>query len=337
MSVLTYFAVTAYRAAVRDAEGRGRAGARLSRAKTLLAAASGILVWGLVLAGCGGPTSPIEPSVGPIGSPPESVAAPTAPTTASPVAPSPAGTSAPKRQESIAIGDDERVVDLFIPSLPSGSTVPLLVLLHANGESPFVMEQESRIGQLAEREGVIVALPPALEHRWVVMVSPGDPITPSADADYVAGLIERLEHDMPVDPGRVFVAGFSMGAVLTERMACQHADLVAAVALNAGAPWSDECSPSRPLPILVMHGTADTTFRIALAGEVVTRWRELDGCSGTAITTQVSDVAISELNEDCADGTAVEFVRYTGSGHRWLANPDATDVLWQFFQAHART
>jgi polyhydroxybutyrate depolymerase len=251
--------------------------------------------------------------------------------TASPAAPSPTGASAPKRQESIAIGGDERVVDLYMPDIASGDTAPLLVLLHANGESPFVMEQESRIGELAARERIIVALPPARDHRWVVMVSPGDPITQSADADYVAGLIERLVDDLPVDGQRVFVAGFSMGAVLTERMACQHADLVAAVALNAGAPWSDECSPSRPVPILVMHGTADTTFRIALAGEVVTRWRELDGCNGAPATTQLSDVATSELSEDCAGGSAVQLVRYAGSGHRWLANPDATDVLWSFF------
>jgi polyhydroxybutyrate depolymerase len=323
---------------MRDPEVRGRAAAWHSWATALRASASGILLAGAAIGGCEGPTRySSDSSAGTLASPIASYAASAAPTIPSPAPPTPGGTSAPKRQESIAIGDDERVVDLFTPSIPSGDAAPLLVLLHANGESPFVMEQASRIGELAAREGVVVALPPARDHRWVVMVSPGDPITPSPDADYVAGLIERLMHDLPIDRNRVFVAGFSMGAVLSERMACQHADLVAAVALDAGAPWSDECSPSRPVPILVMHGTADNTFRIELAGEVVTRWRELDGCNGAAVTTQLSDVATSEVNEGCAQGTTVQFVRYTGSGHRWLANPDATDVLWQFFEDHART
>jgi polyhydroxybutyrate depolymerase len=291
----------------------------------------GVLIAGL--AGCSDTgTGSAGSSAGALASAP-STAATIALASPSPAAPSAAAKSANKRQESIAIGDDERVVDLFTPSIPSGEAAPLLVLLHANGESPFVMEQESRIGELAAREGVVVALPPAPEHRWVVMVASGDPVTQNPDVDYVAGLIGRLVRDLPVDRDQVYLAGFSMGAVLAERMACQHADLVAAVALNAGAPWSDACSPSRPVPILVMHGTADNTFRIALAGEVVTHWRELDGCTDATVTTQLSDTASSEVNADCTEGTTVQFVRYAGSGHRWLANPDATEVLWQFLSA----
>ena len=247
-------------------------------------------------------------------------------------APTPDVSPAPKRQESIAVGDDERVVDVFVPSLPAGVDAPLLLLLHANGESPYVMASESRAGELAAREGIIVALPPAKEHRWNVMVAPGDPITPSADVAYVVGLIDRIAAELPIDTVRVFVAGFSMGAVTSERIGCQFADRVAAVALNAGAPWSDDCSPVRPVPILVMHGTADNTFRIALAGKVVTRWRAADGCQGEPVVSQLSDIATSELSDDCAGGVTVQYVRYEGSGHRWFANPDATEVLWRFFE-----
>ena len=144
-------------------------------------------------------------------------------------------------------------------------------------------------------------------------------------------LIDRLAADLPIDTARVFVAGFSMGAVASERIGCQFADRVAAIALNAGAPWSDMCSPARPLPILVMHGTADTTFRIALAGEVVNRWRAADGCQSAPVESLLSDIATSELSDDCGAGVSVDFVRHEGSGHRWFADPDATDVMWSFF------
>jgi polyhydroxybutyrate depolymerase len=319
---------------MRDPVGRGRARTRNSWAKVLTTSASGILA--LTLTGCTG--SPATVSAGPAAPSPTSPAQTRSAPIATPAirpTPAPTGISAPKRQESIAVGDDGRVVDLFVPTIPSGAKAPLLVLLHASGESPYVMAQTSRAGELAARAGVIVALPPARSRRWDGMVSSGDPVSPSADATYILGLIDRLTTELPIDAGRVFVAGFSIGAVMSERIGCQFADRVTAIALDAGAPWSDECSPSRPLPILVLHGTADSTFRIGLATTVVDRWRAADGCRGEPVESQLSDIATSVLNDDCDAGVTVEFVRYEGSGHRWLANPDATDVIWDFFAAQA--
>jgi poly(3-hydroxybutyrate) depolymerase len=84
-----------------------------------------------------------------------------------------------------------------------------------------------------------------------------------------------------------------------------------------------------------MHGTEDTTFRIELAGQVVARWRAVDQCTGDPVISQLSDIASSELNEHCADAVTVRYVRYEGAGHRWFADPDATEVMWSFFAAAA--
>ena len=237
--------------------------------------------------------------------------------------------------ESIAVAADERVVELFVPPTATGEKAPLLVLLHASGENSLAMAAQSRAGELAAREGVIVALPPALGRSWDGKVSAVDPMTPSADAAYIVGLIDHLVAELPIDRGRVFLAGFSMGAVMSERIACQFADRVTAVALNAGAPWSDECSPTRPVPILVMHGTVDQTFPITLAAQVVDRWLTADACLGAPVVTHLSDIATSELYDTCADGVEVQFVRYAGVGHRWFSDPFATDVLWSFFASVA--
>jgi polyhydroxybutyrate depolymerase len=232
---------------------------------------------------------------------------------------------------AIAVGDDTRIIDLIVPALPGGARAPLLVLLHPNGGSPDAMARMTRAGELAAREGVIVALPPAPGRTWHVMVSAIDPITPSADIAYVVGLIDELAATYPIDRDRVFVAGFSMGAVASERIGCEFADHVTAVALNAGAPWSATCSPGRPIPILVLHGTADRTFTIDLADDVVRRWRAIDDCTGEPVVTQLSEIATSEVDGSCAPGVTVQYVRYQGSGHRWLADPDATEVMWRFF------
>lgn len=240
------------------------------------------------------------------------------------------------QQVSIAVGDDERLVDVFAPADAGPDPTALIVMLHANGETPYLMEQESEIGVVAARERVIVALPPARDHRWNARICCGDPVVPSPDVAYVKGLITRLIADFPIDRDRVFVAGFSMGAALSERMACEAADLVTAVAINAGAPWSDVCEPSRPVSILVMHGTADSTFPISGAVQIVNRWRERDACQGQPAIAELGDGVTSETNEQCRSGTAVQFFSYRGAAHRWFEKPDATDLLWTFFESRTR-
>jgi polyhydroxybutyrate depolymerase len=216
--------------------------------------------------------------------------------------------------------------------MPAGQQAPLIVLLHPNGGSPFSIEKLSQIGVLAARENVIVALPPAAARgRFWDAMNPESP-----DEAYVVGLIDHLLTTLPIDPRRVFVAGFSMGAVLSERIACRFADRVAAVAIDAGSPWSVECAPTQPVSILIMHGTEDTTFPIEDATAMAEQWRSLDGCQGEPITTQLSPIAESALAAACDGGAAVQYVRYTGAIHQWFTNPDATELLWTFFQAHPR-
>ena len=286
----------------------------------------------LTLAGCDGQAStPSQPPSLP--SPTASATTTSAPTPGPTADRTPAPESAPVQEATITVGSDTRVVDLYVPETTAAAAAPLLILLHASGESTFAMATESHAGELAAREGVIVALPPAHGRRWDGMVSPVDPITPSADATFLVGLIDELAKQQQIDTKRVFIAGFSIGAVMSERMACQFADRMTAVALNAGAPWSESCSPARPVPILVMHGTSDTTYKISLAREVVNRWRAADQCSGNPAVSRLSDIATAETNDDCAEGVEVKFVQYAGIGHRWFSNPSATDVLWSFFAA----
>lgn len=239
-------------------------------------------------------------------------------------------------QQLIMVGSDERLVTLYLPPMGPAATAPLLILLHANGESPAAMVRESGIDLLAAREGVIVALPPARDRRWQALQQLGEAPAPSSDVAYVSGLIDQLLADQPVDPSRVYVAGFSMGAALTDRIACQLADRVAAVAIDAGTPWGGACEPSAPVSVLVMHGTADATFSIERASQMVDRWRTLAGCpsDGAPPPEVIGPATIATYA--CEAGADVTFVTVEGGAHRWFTQPDATALAWEFLGAHAR-
>jgi polyhydroxybutyrate depolymerase len=72
------------------------------------------------------------------------------------------------------------------------------------------------------------------------------------DSSYLAGLINEIGSHVAVDPRRVFVVGHSNGAFMSYRMACDHADTIAAIVSLAGAPPADPaaCRPTEPVAIL---------------------------------------------------------------------------------------
>jgi polyhydroxybutyrate depolymerase len=247
--------------------------------------------------------------------------------------------TAAEKQLLITVGDDERGILLLVPTRGAelasrGGRLPLLVLLHGNNQTPWVMKSQADAAVLAEREGVIVALPPGEGNRWRALIDPGQAPTASPDLAYVAGLIEQLAATYPVDLDRVYVAGFSMGAVLSGRIACERADLVAAVALDAGADWGGACTPSRAVSVLVMHGTADTILSIEGVEPFVEEWRELDACPGDPDKTELTDTATVWSSTGCTDGTAVQFIRIEGASHSWFHDPEAMETAWEFFTTY---
>jgi polyhydroxybutyrate depolymerase len=230
----------------------------------------------------------------------------------------------------ISIDGDERRIRVFLPELPAGEVAPLFILLHGNNDSTSVIADDADADRLAAREGVIVALPPAREGYWDARIYPDEQITPSPDVAYVSGLITILPDQLPVDRERVYVGGFSMGAVLADRLACESADLIRAAVVTSGAPWSDECAPSRPVSVLIMHGTADSIFSVEDARALAGRWRAIDGCEGDPEQKAVDETATAYRSRSCAGGTQVEFVEIDGQPHRWFSEPSATALAWQF-------
>ncbi|MFG1815174.1 alpha/beta hydrolase family esterase [Kribbella sp. NPDC049174] len=82
------------------------------------------------------------------------------------------------------------------------------------------------------------------------------------DVKFTADLLDKLEGELCVDTDAVYAAGKSNGAGFTAILACELADRIAAIAPVAGAFYQPgkRCAPSRPVPVLDIHGTGDTTI-----------------------------------------------------------------------------
>src|SRR5262249_40883169 len=158
------------------------------------------------------------------------------------------------------------------------------------------------------------------------------------DPGYVLALIDRLGREGIVDRQRVYVCGISNGAFLTNFMACDQAEKIAAVASVAGTLWkikADTAKPVRAMPVLYFHGSEDkivgydgTDFitrkkNCLSADEFAAWWANRNGCAAKAIVEKLppapKDTTTVERHtyKASANAAAVVLYKVTGGGHTW--------------------
>jgi len=78
------------------------------------------------------------------------------------------------------------------------------------------------------------------------------------DVGFLEALVARVVRGFAVDEERFYVSGFSNGAMMAHRMACEAPELFAAAALVGGRVEPGfECTPATPLPLLQINGGND--------------------------------------------------------------------------------
>jgi polyhydroxybutyrate depolymerase len=80
------------------------------------------------------------------------------------------------------------------------------------------------------------------------------------DVEYFHDLIQAVKRVINVDAGRVYATGYSNGAAMGHRLACELGDQLAAIAPVAGVNQFSAvatCAPARPVAVVEFHGTDD--------------------------------------------------------------------------------
>ncbi len=172
-----------------------------------------------------------------------------------------------------------------------------------------------------------------------------------ADVKYISSAITSLEKSQNIDPGRVFVIGFSSGGSMAYRVGCELAEQVAGIGIVSAVFAMPHCSPTRPVTVMGIFGTADVVpFNGSPQAEApaasIARWRKWDACTATAVASGAGVVS-TQTWQPCAAGTAIAYTAIQGGGHTWSGAPglpagspnaqlNATAVLWAFLSAHPR-
>jgi len=235
---------------------------------------------------------------------------------------------------ALSYGGWQRTYQVHAPA--GGAPVALVLNLHGAGMTSGEQAALTDYNAVADQYGFVVAYPDGIDLSWADGRGASVPDQQGIDdVGFLAALIDRLSAEYGIVPGRVFVTGMSAGAFMANRLACERADLISAIApvagtLGAGVP----CAPSRPVSVLQIHGTADPVVPyngggmvgrggpsdIVSAPAMAALWAALDRCPGALAAEPPGPGEIHRsVAAGCAGGTEVALVSINGGGHTWPA------------------
>ena len=286
------------------------------------------------------------------------------PTNVSTASPSPAPSV-----HDITVGGERPVTVRVPPSYADDHPAPLLIVLH--GYSSTGREDDDYLGlrALAADSGYLYASPDGTldsdrNHFWNATDACCDfGETGVDDVGYLRGVIDEIDRTLSVDLKRIGVVGHSNGAFMSYALACAHADRIAALVSIAGATFARaaDCTPSEPVAVVQVHGTADDNVDFdggtvegvgprqmgpyPGAETTAEAWAKYDGCEPAAAQLDEridvdGDVPEAETTvsrwSGCRPGGAVELWTIPGGGHI----PDLTGAfsaaVFDFLKAHPK-
>lgn len=247
----------------------------------------------------------------------------------------------------LKVGADERTYLMMAPEGAAGPR-PVVIALHGAGQNAEGFRGYFGLDATARANGFIAVYPQGDGRVWNDGRPPAMRLTgvlrPGDDVPFLVTLAHKLVSEGIADPRRIYLVGISNGGFMVERMACEFPHVFAAfTAIMATAPanYRQECTPSRPVPIMFIHGTADTVIAYdgfwtpvgatLSAPDSAGLFARLNGC-GDATTHQLPDLdrwdgtSVSEQRWDsCGQGSVVRLLTVQRGGHQSPARVD-TDV-----------
>lgn len=249
---------------------------------------------------------------------------------------------------------DGRSFDVYVPSGLTGSA-PLVIDLHGFTSSKTSQRTLSGFYQLADIEGFIVAWPQGNSNSWNAGPCCGTAnIRNYDDTGFLVSMVnwiaaQDIAGQLTVDANKVYATGLSNGGAMSHRLGLEAADLFAAIApvafhLDYSHAKLRNLLPSRPMPVLEIHGNDDTVIsypcssRYGCVEDGFEDWAAINSCTGSPVETwNNGSGAFRRVYENCSAGVTVEWM-VLNAPHVAYDNSDGVDVAaqaWEFLSRHS--
>jgi poly(hydroxyalkanoate) depolymerase family esterase len=295
---------------------------------------------------------------------------------------------------SFEIAGRTRRALVHVPAnLPTRTPVPLVCMLHGCTQDAASFAAATRMNEAADRHGFLVVYPEQERGdnqqgcwNWFEAAHQA---RGAGEPEAIAGIVAAVAaptDEWTVDHDRIFVAGLSSGGAMAAILAATYPDVFAAVAVhsglafgaatNMGAAFAAMASGAsgagdrgralhtamgthaRPVPTMVVHGTADRTVAAVNGEQVLAAAMAADHLAapasgfaspGRPTATEQGRVEgghayVTRRWHDDHGALTHESLTVEGMGHAWSGGlaggshtdprgPDATAAVLRFFSA----
>jgi polyhydroxybutyrate depolymerase len=202
----------------------------------------------------------------------------------------------------LTVGSYDYPFNVHVPAMYDGTTrLPVVFDFHGLGGNENQMQRLSGWAGVGDGEGFITVFPGGPDNGW----NAGGCCTQTpTDVDFVRDAIEYLDAEGCIDTKRIYASGCSNGGAMSYRLACEAADVIAAVApvdfdcVVGGRCGS--CNPSRPITEIQFRGTNDSAVPYSGAEPNFAVWGDINMCTGSPETLPENDSC--QRHSMCANG-----------------------------------
>lgn len=237
---------------------------------------------------------------------------------------------------------------------------PLIINMHGLGSDREQQVGYSYFNLIADTADIVMVYPQglpvefwgAVQNHWNAGFGTG-----VDDVGFLDKMLDHLLEEFRIDPARVYSTGMSNGGYMSYYLACQMSDRIAAIASVTGSMTPlvyAACNPTRPVPILQIHGTNDMVVPFngnPTITTVVESWVNRNNCNVMPSLDTLPDrdptdgtTTIKYTYSDCDDDSEIWYYIVNNGGHTWpgsipvitLGNTSqdfgASLEIWDFFR-----
>lgn len=241
------------------------------------------------------------------------------------------------------------------PAYTKHKPIPVILAFHGGGGNAERSVDWFQLNSKADAEGFMVVYPEGTGKEVAGQVfgswNAGECCPPAVvnnvdDVGFVSKMLDKLGKDFRIDKNRIFATGFSNGALICYRLACELSERIAAIAVGGAHDAFKQCNPSRHVPVLHFHGTNDncgmynggtcggcfadylnnvglpadrnaSLWQCRSVPEYINEWRVRNGCSDPGSIMYQKGTATCVSYSQCAENAEVVLCTLEGSGHQW--------------------
>lgn len=264
-----------------------------------------------------------------------------------------------KTERTITFGGNDREYIVHIPTnLDPSEPVPVVYIAHGFFMSGSIMYDQTRMAEVAEREGFVAIFPTGAGGEADILAAPWG-VTPEGqtacglgslvdnkqndDIALMKAILADVKQDQCVDDDAVFFTGFSMGGFFSNHLGCQDGSFVRAIAPHSGGTYPVGQCQGGPVPVMLLHGTSDGIIDYQCGTQARDLWLERNGCSSEYESRPVEG-GTCDWYQGCDPGGQVVMCTFPDMAHAWAGSEynlygtgpgreNATELVWSFFKS----